>query len=65
MKSTRLPDVRDGLTPIERVVLVTLAELQREHGGRNVPVIELWGRVVEQVNVTQAELVAILKRLGA
>ena len=46
-------------------VLTTLAELQREHGGRNVPVIELWGRVVEQVSLSQAELQAILKRLGA
>ena len=65
MKPNALPDVRDGLTPIERLVLTTLAELQREHGGRNVPVIELWGRVVEQVSLSQAELQAILKRLGA
>ena len=65
MSSKRLPDVRDGLTPEERVVLVTLAQLQRERGGRSVPVIELWGRVVEQTHLTQGELQAILKRLGA
>ncbi len=60
-----LPDVRDGLTADERVVLTTLAQLQHERGGRSVPVIELWGRVVEQTNLTQTELQAILKRLGA
>ena len=59
------PDVRDGLTPDERVVLVTLQQLQRERGGLSVPVIELWGRVVEQTNLTQAQLQAILRRLGA
>ncbi len=63
MKS--LPDVRDGLTPDERVVLMALQQLQRESGGRSVPVIELWGRVVEQINLSQAQLQAILKRLGA
>ncbi len=61
-----LPDVRDGLNRLERVVLATLAQLQRERGpGRSVPVIELWGRVVEQVDVSQAELLALLGRLGA
>ena len=59
------PDVRDGLTPDERVVLIALQQLQRERGGRSVPVIELWGRVVERTNLTQAQLQASLKRLGA
>ena len=40
-----LPDVRDGLTRTERIVLTTLNELQKERGGRTVPVIELWGRL--------------------
>ncbi len=71
MKRTRirthteaLPDVRDGLTALERVVLMTLQQLQRERGERSVPVLELYGRVVEQVNVSQRELQAILARLS-
>lgn len=59
-----LPDVRDGLTRIERIVLTTLNELQKERGGRHVPVIELWGRLVEQVDLSQDELQAILSRLS-
>ncbi len=64
-RRSKLPDVRDGLTDLERTVLLTLSQLQHEHGGRHVKVIELWGRVVEKVNVSQTELQAILKRLGA
>ena len=59
-----LPDVRDGLTRTERLVLTTLNELQRERGGRHVPVIELWGRIVEQVDLSQDELQKILSRLS-
>ena len=65
MSADALPDVRDGLTPDERVVLTTLAQLLRERGGRSVPVIELWGRVVERTNLTQAQLQSVLRRLGA
>ena len=32
-----LPDVRDGLTREERVVLYVLHQTQKERGGRNVP----------------------------
>ena len=32
----RIPDVRDGLTREERVVLYVLHETQKERGGRNV-----------------------------
>jgi hypothetical protein len=59
-----LPDVRDGLTRTERIVLTTLNELQRERGDRHVPVIELWGRLVEQVDLSQDELQKILSRLS-
>lgn len=62
--TAQFPDVRDGLTTIERVVLLTLQQLQRERGDRSVPVMELYGRVVEQVNVSQRELQAILSRLS-
>lgn len=60
-----LPDVRDGLTRKERVVLVTLSELQKERRGRNVPTAMLYGRVVDRVDMSVDELVAILQRLGA
>jgi hypothetical protein len=59
-----LPDVRDGLTELERVVLVTLAECQAERPGRAVPTALLYGRVVEHVAVTPDELVAVIARLS-
>lgn len=59
-----LPDVRDGLTRTERVVLVTLKALQEEKQGRSVSTMELWGRVVEQVDLGQDELQRILAKLA-
>ena len=40
-----LPDVADGLTHRERVVLWCLKELQEERGGRHVPTEMLYGSV--------------------
>jgi len=60
-----IPDVRDGLTRIERVVLWQLSVLERERGGRNVPTAQLYGRVVEHVSLSPEELSRILARLGA
>jgi hypothetical protein len=60
-----LPDVRDGLTRKERVVLYVLHEIQRERGDRNVPTAMLWGRVCEHLYISPDELSAILARLGA
>lgn len=59
----RLPDVRDGLTRIERVVLYCLHELEREFPGRHVPTATLYGRVVEHVNISIPELQRVLTRL--
>jgi len=59
----RIPDVRDGLTRIERVVLVELEKAQREFRGRNVPTATLYGRVVEHVDVSIDELQTCLQRL--
>ena len=61
----RLPDVRDGLTRRERVVLYVLHETQKERPGRNVPTVMLWGRVCEHIDITPEELSAMLARLGA
>ena len=57
----RLPDVRDGLTRVERVVLVTLVERRaRVLGREGVPLALLYGRVLERVDVSEAELRAAL-----
>lgn len=59
-----IPDVRDGLTRTERVILYVLNETQRELNGRNVPTVMLYGRVLEYVNISEAELHVYLDRLG-
>ena len=58
-----LPEVRDGLTRKERIVLYCLNQLQKERGGRNAPTAMLYGRVVEYVNMSENELQLILQRL--
>lgn len=60
-----LPDVRDGLTRLERVVLWQLSVLQAERGGRDAPTAQLYGRVVEHVDCSVEELQRVLVRLGA
>lgn len=60
-----LPDVRDGLTRTERIVLYVLNETQKELNGRNVPTVMLYGRVMEYVDITEQELNEILGRMGA
>jgi hypothetical protein len=61
----KIPDVRDGLTREERVVLYVLHETQKERGDRNVPTAMLWGRVCEYFYISPEELSAMLARLGA
>jgi hypothetical protein len=58
-----LPDVRDGLTRLERVILHTLHQLERERGGANTPTAMLYGRVVEKINVSVEEFQAALIKL--
>ena len=58
-----LPDARDGLSRKERAILHCLQSTQRELGGRNVPTAMLYGRVVELVDISEAEFQAILARL--
>lgn len=59
-----IPDARDGLTRTERIILYVLQETQRELNGRNVPTVMLYGRVVEYVDISEAELHVYLDRLG-
>jgi hypothetical protein len=58
-----LPDVRDGLTRVERVVLSVLHDAQSELGGRAVPTAMLYGRVVEQLSISVSDFQAVLRRL--
>lgn len=60
-----IPDVRDGLTREERIVLYVLHETQKERGGRDVPTTMLWGRVCEYFYISPEELSETLARLGA
>lgn len=57
-----LPDVRDGLNKKERAILYCLQQAQQELGGRNVPTIMLYGRVVELVDISPEEFQTILSR---
>jgi hypothetical protein len=61
----KIPDVRDGLTREERVVLYVLHETQKERGDRNVPTAMLWGRVCEHFYISPEDLSLMLARLGA
>lgn len=60
-----LPDVRDGLTRKERVVLYCMHQAEKERPGRNVPTAMLYGRVVEYVDMSVDELQRILQRLSS
>ena len=55
-----LPDVKDGLTQRERIVLQCLYDLQQERGGRNVPTGMLYGSLVEHVDMGVEEMQRIL-----
>lgn len=56
--------MRDGLTRTERIVLVTLQQLTKDREGRSVSTMELYGRVVEQLDLGQAEFQAVLAKLA-
>ena len=65
MPPGNIPDIRDGLTHKERVVLYVLHETQKERRGHNVPTAMLWGRVCEHFWISPEELTEMLARLGA
>jgi len=58
-----LPDARDGLTRLERIILWQLREAQRELGRESVPTALLYGRVVEHIPVSVEEFQRVLQRL--
>jgi hypothetical protein len=59
-----IPDVRDGLTRVERVILYELHKAKAEFGDRYVPTALLYGRVVEHVEIDAHEFQRVLARLG-
>lgn len=59
-----IPDVRDGLTRVERVILYELHRAQAEFPRGYVPSATLYGRVVEHVNIDPQEFQRVLARLG-
>ena len=61
--SELLPDARDGLNRKERVVLHCLMQTQKEFKDRNVPTITLYGRVLEHIDVGEAEFQHILANM--
>ena len=58
-----LPDARDGLTRLERIILWQLHEAQKELGRDSVPTALLYGRVVEHIDVSVQDFQAVLQRL--
>lgn len=58
-----LPDVRDGINRKERLVLYCLMQTQNEFKDRNVPTITLYGRVLEHIDMSQAEFQQILSKM--
>ena len=60
-----LPDARDGLTRLERIILWQLRETQRELGRDTVPTAMLYGRVVEHIHVSVEEFQRVLLNLGS
>lgn len=65
MNDDPIPDVRDGLTREQRIVLHVLHQLQKERGDANVPTPMLWGRVCEYFYISPEELSEMLAQLGA
>lgn len=65
MGNDNIPDIRDGLTHEQRVVLYVLHQLQQERGDANVPTPLLWGRVCEYFYISPEALSEMLAQLGA
>jgi hypothetical protein len=57
-----IPDVRDGLTEVERTVLFVLYEARKEFGDRMVPMALLFGRVQERLDLSWEEFSRAIRR---
>jgi len=59
-----LPDARDGLTRLQRIVLYELHRARQETGREYIPTVMLYGRVVEHVPLDEDQFQAVLQSLG-
>jgi hypothetical protein len=59
-----IPDVRDGLTRVERVILWVMQQARAEFGDRYISTALLYGRVIEHVDIDREEFQRTLARLG-
>lgn len=59
-----LPDVRDGLSRVQRIVLYELHRARQETGRDFIPTVMLYGRVVEHIPLDEAQFQAVLQSLG-
>ena len=60
---TTIPDIHDGLNRKERIILFCLQNAQEEFQGRGIPIITLYGRVIEHVDIDREEFQEILNRM--
>ena len=58
-----LPDVRDGLNRLQRIILYQLWKARSELGKESVPSALLYGRVVEHVDISPQEFQDVLSDL--
>ena len=59
-----IPDVRDGLTEVERTILLVLHEARKEYGDRMIPTALIYGRVVELLDMSWEEFQRALARVS-
>ena len=59
-----IPDVRDGLTEVERTILLVLHEARKEYGDRMIPTALIYGRVVELLDMSWEEFQRALVRVS-
>jgi hypothetical protein len=57
-----VPDARDGLTRLERIILWQLSALQKETGRERIPTAMLYGRVLEHIDVSIDEFQRVLQK---
>lgn len=57
-----VPDARDGLTRLERIILWQLSALQKETGRESIPTPMLYGRVLEHIDVSIDEFQRVLQK---
>ena len=62
-KLAQLPDVRDGLTREQRVILYALHLAEKERPGRRVSTTMLYGRVIEYMPMSKDRFQALLSHL--